>query len=103
MQGKAQNHIGIKAHERCKGLAQCQFEHGPIMIKLVAYGSTKHKSLHQILFIYSLVHMIFCLQKNKTIALTNITFFNMLAFHRGLKKIVTITKLSSNNLIMEIV
>jgi hypothetical protein len=27
----------------------------------------------------------------------------MLAFHRGLKKIVTITKLSSNNLIMEIV
>ncbi len=59
MQGKAQNHIGIKAHERYKGLAQGMFEHGPIMIKLVAHGSTKHKSLHQFLFIYSLVHMKF--------------------------------------------
>jgi hypothetical protein len=51
MQGKAQKHIGIKAHERCKGLAQGMFEHGPIMIKFVAHGSTEHKSLHQFLFI----------------------------------------------------
>jgi hypothetical protein len=58
MQGKAQNHR-IKAHKRCKGLAQGMFEPGPVMIKLVAHDSTKHKSLHQFMFIYSLVHMNF--------------------------------------------